>query len=151
MRTLCYSLFMVSLAACSPAPMSPILSVEYIPPETQALDDIAGTSKSFLIPVDEDEHAQERVELFLRDYASGVSRSEPSVNSDTIVFSNRAHSGASYIYEVERTRVAGGFQYIVFCEPRHSGASDDLADRNARNFARFIRDGHLEVSLLARQ
>lgn len=135
---------------CSPTPMSPILSVEYISPETQAIDDISSTTKSFVVSFADDQHSRERAELFLRDYAGGFEYANNQGASHTSVFSNRSATNSAYSYEIERTMLGNGYQYVVMCVPRAETASDELADRNARNVARFIKDGHLEVSLLGR-
>jgi hypothetical protein len=147
LSTIVLALFIFS---CSAAPMSPILSVEYISPETQAIDDISATTKSFIVSFADDQHSRERAELFLRDYAGGFEYVENQGPSLTSVFSNKSATGAAYSYEIERTMLQDGYQYVIICAPRGDVASQELADRNARNVARFIRDGHLEVSLLGR-
>jgi hypothetical protein len=56
----------------------------------------------------------------------------------------------SYTYEVAKEISQDGFLYSVTCSPTSKGSAAQAA-LNAGSFARFIKDGKLEVSLLPQQ
>jgi hypothetical protein len=56
----------------------------------------------------------------------------------------------SYTYEVAKEMNKDGFLYAVTCTPTSKGSAAQAA-LNAGSFARFIKDGKLEVSLLPQQ
>lgn len=135
-------------------------SIEVITSEEQALEEVMKMPKQFVVKYSESHHAAERVQLFLTTYTGGAQVEDNQGASQATVFSNVKSAKDKFAYQIERTTAPDGFQYIVICEPVSSGANwnsvvsnsvdVETADKNARNVARFIRDGQLEVSLLVR-
>ena len=120
-------------------------------PEDLAREEVLAMPTDFDITLEQDRFAWERARFFLENYsADGVEHGNPVVK---VVGSRRGLGSAptvsSYSYEVFKDFYAGGYRYSVRCVPGPQGESRQ-AMLNAGNFARFIRDGKLEVSLLPR-
>lgn len=119
-------------------------------PEEQAREEILSAPTEFFVPVEQDRYAWERARFFLENYGSGSGASSNAVVK--VVGSRRGLSSAPgsshYTYEVFKDFTASGYQYSVRCFSNDGGAQE--ASLNAGNFARFIREGKLEVSLLAK-
>jgi hypothetical protein len=125
------------------------LEVEATPQE-QARDEVLATPTEFVVPLEQDRFAWERARFFLENYGSGGGASSNAVVK--VVGSRRGLASAPgdsrYTYEVFKDFISSGYRYSVKCLPSSTGEVDN-ASLNAGNFARFIRDGKLEVSLLA--
>lgn len=144
-------LLSLTLSACgSQAPqVQPQLEFEVISPEEQVAQSLAETPKSFVVQYSEAQHTEERLAYFFRNYTAGAQETDEQGPSSATVITNKIDSNTNFLYTIERTVNASGYQYIVHCE----GLSNEFqpaADRNARNLARFLREGQLEVSLLTR-
>jgi hypothetical protein len=115
-----------------------------------AKSEIMATPLGFFIPYADDEQAWERARFFLEGYlgrskvANGAVVSR-IVNDRWSLLSNPLHE--SYLYEVSKQKIEGGFSYIVSCRAGNRGIAEQ-ARLNAGNFARFIREGKLELALL---
>ncbi|MBX7144965.1 MAG: hypothetical protein K1X79_10975 [Oligoflexia bacterium] len=144
----------ILVGGCSSAtpasPKPPGLEFEIVSPEEQVAQSLAETPKHFIVEYTEAQHAAERVEYFFQNYTSGFKQIQDQGPSAATIITNRAEASGGYQYTVERTVTAQGFQYIVNCEASGPGAQPAAADRNARNLARFIREGQLEISLISR-
>jgi hypothetical protein len=119
-------------------------------PEEQARDEILAAPTEFVVPIEQDRFAWERTRFFLENYGAGGATPTNAVVK--VVGSRRGLSSAPgpspYTYEVFKDFSHDGYRYSVRCVTTNGDASD--AALNAGNFARFIRDGKLEVSLLVR-
>lgn len=119
--------------------------LEVVTVEEQALEDVMASPRFFTVPLKGDFDAWRRASLFFNMYLNEAS-SIP-FDADRIVSSRR--KGAQYVYEVKRKNLKNGVKYQVFCYPvTISAEKASLADRNARNLARFIREGTLERMFL---
>jgi hypothetical protein len=152
---LTFSLF---LSACSHDPgyeivkePTPKYEYEVVTVEQQATADVMATPTRFTVPYSSDAQSWERARLFLGRYTT-MSIPQVSAGPSSVKLSNG--SGPSdkdkYVYQIEKSNGREGVVYVVKCTPRGSGGTPALAERNARNLSRFIKDGHLEVSLLDR-
>lgn len=110
-----------------------------------ALQEVMATPTEFFIPVEEDRFAWGRARMFF-EQKEGAKPSIISTPSHTEV-SNSNTKGDKYLYRVIRQPAAGGFQYTVTCRPRLATGAN-LCKRNAKNVARFVKDGSLERTLL---
>jgi hypothetical protein len=115
-----------------------------------AKSEIMATPLSFFIPYADDEQAWERARFFLEGYLGSISVANGAVVSRVVndrwsLLSNPLHEG--YLYEVSKHKGEGGFSYLVSCRPGVRGIAEQ-ARLNAGNFARFISEGKLELSLL---
>lgn len=119
-------------------------------PEDQAREEILAAPTDFFVPVEEDRYAWERARFFLENYGSGSGALSNAVVK--VVGSRRGLSSAPgpspYTYEVFKDFTSSGYQYSVRCITNDRDARE--ASLNAGNFARFIREGKLEVSLIAK-
>jgi hypothetical protein len=118
----------------------------------QVRDEILTTPTAFDVAFADDEYSWERARFFLENYVGGSAGHTAVVTkivgTQWSLESNPAMG--KYRYAVSKDARDGVFAYTVICE---AGAAGDpgQAALNAGNFARFIRDGQLEVSLLKLQ
>ncbi len=140
-------------------PESPLVAVET--PEDQALQALASAPRDFQLEFGEAQYAWERAQMFFRTHTDGsfmkmASSSPTGLSQDYASLTNapggKLRSGGrdTFIYEVRKMPVRGGYRFLVSCTPGTSSGDQRAAKRNALNLARFIRDGKLEVSLLVR-
>lgn len=120
--------------------------------QDQARDEILSTPTVFAIDRDQDSYSWDRAKFFLENYI-GVTPQHSSVMTRVVgsrfsLVSNPAQD--SYTYEVAKEMNKDGFLYAVTCTPTSKGSAAQAA-LNAGSFARFIKDGKLEVSLLPQQ
>jgi hypothetical protein len=119
-------------------------------PEDQARDEILAAPTEFLVDIEQDRFAWERARFFLENYGGGSGT--PSNAVVKFVGSRRGLSSAPgpspYTYEVFKDFTPEGYRYSVRCVTTNGDGSD--AALNAGNFARFIREGKLERSLIVR-
>jgi hypothetical protein len=120
--------------------------------EDQAREEVLQTPTVFDISFEDDPHSWERARFFLENYIGGAAGHSSAVTkvvgSRWSLESNPALEG--FRYEVSKDSGDHSFTYRVSCMPLRPGDSTQAA-LNAGNFARFIRDGKLEVSLLERR
>ena len=157
------ALFVVGLAGCAsnkvaPAPDGSISALVRASDyglevaetsKDQARQEILHTPTTFDVQFEDDRYSWERARFFLENYI-GLPADRSSVMTRVVgvrwsLASNPAQ--ASYAYEVAKDATRTGFTYYVTCTPGAAGTPDQAA-LNAANFARFIRDGKLEMSLL---
>lgn len=120
--------------------------------QDQARDEILSTPTVFTVDRDQDSYSWDRAKFFLENYI-GVAPQHSSVMTRVVgsrfsLVSNPAQE--LYTYEVAKEMTQEGFLYSVTCTPAAKGTTAQAA-LNAGSFARFIKDGKLEVSLLPRQ
>ncbi len=116
----------------------------------QARQEVLSTPTVFNVPFADDQYSWERARFFLENYAGGGAGHASAVMKVVAdrwsLASNPA--AAQYNYEVTKDAIVSGFAYQVSCVAGVGGESSQ-AELNAGNLARFIREGRLEVSLLA--
>ncbi len=120
--------------------------------QDQAREEILATPTVFIVDRDQDSYSWDRAKFFLENYI-GVAAEHSSVMTRVVgnrfsLVSNPAQK--SYTYEVAKEMTKEGFIYSVTCSPTSEGAASQAA-LNAGSFARFIKDGKIEVSLLPGQ
>jgi len=119
-------------------------------PEDQARQEIVETPTIFTVAFADDPHSWERARFFLENYIGSVAGHTSVV---TRVVGDRWSLASNptvqqYLYEVSKDFAEGGYTYQVSCVPG-TGGDHNQAALNAGNLARFIREGKLEISLLA--
>lgn len=136
--------------AARPAPPpQPRYEVQVETVEDQALAAVEATAPDFVVPLSESEDAWARAHLFITQYAAGDGVARDAGPSG-MVLSNESNTAERFTYRIERRFEPRGYRFSVTCAPRATSGSRAAADINARNAARFIREGTLEVSLLTR-
>ena len=133
----------VALSACgSKQPQQPrwVLD-EFISVEDQARADVLAFPKEFVLAAGDLLPAEQRLELFLRDNAQGVG-SQKLIEGEQLT---RAQVG-NWTFIIKRKLLSDGMRYTVECSS--DGQSRETSDLNARNLARYIRDGWLEPRFL---
>jgi len=149
LTTICVVL---SLCACTESTSpSPKVEFEIEGPEEQAAQVIDSTLTEFRIPFDKDALAWERTRLFFSKYTAKPLISELDKRGDNLEIASQLPK-ENYFFKVKHELDGNQFKYLVSCVPNPAqGAADTLAaNRNAKNLARFIQDGQLEVGFLAR-
>ncbi|RMG43092.1 MAG: hypothetical protein D6719_04460 [Candidatus Dadabacteria bacterium] len=138
------------LAGCgTKKPDSPRYEVEILTPAEAVLEEVMSTPTEFIVDYDNDPTAWDRIPYFFTRYLGVKMPVVEYLGNNS--YRIRAPSGSTkYSYNILKTPESTGFRYRVECIPNQSSAKSSLADRNARNLARFIRDGTLELSLLDR-
>jgi len=137
-------------AGCAPfmygsnARVKPV-AIEAVSSHEEALLQIQSSPTRFFVEVEGNAAAWERARFFLSQYA-GPGRVEIQSSADREQFSKVSSSG--YRYQISRTFEVGGAQYQVLCTPKQAGADTNAALLNAKNLARFVREGELEVGLI---
>jgi hypothetical protein len=145
-------LFLAAAAGCS---VSDGDSYQYEVAETslqEAQAELQQTPTQFFISNQDDRYAWERARFFLENY-SGVSASSAVVSKVVGARWGMAtvQTQALFSYSVWKDPVAGGYQYAVNCSSAADKRLEPAKARlNAANFARFVQQGKLEVSLLDR-
>ena len=118
--------------------------VEVSTVEDQALEDVSKSSTDFMIDFYQNSVAWERAQSFFDYYLK-----QPGILRTHSLISNANIPGGPFEYTVTRQPGVKGVYYSVKCVPSpFNSAKVPNAIRNARNFARFIKDGTLERSLL---
>lgn len=117
--------------------------------EDQARNEVLLAPTTFEVAFADDVHSWERARFFLENYVSGASGHNSAVTKvvgvEWSLESNPALT--QYRYIVSKHALQGAFAYTVACVTGPGGDPSQAA-LNAGHFARFIRDGRLEVSLL---
>lgn len=117
--------------------------VEFESVEDQARKSISYTKRNFHIPAERIIPAWDRVYMFFNVFV----KSKPSIaHSNRIVGNSK-----NYTYEIIRKNANKGLEgmfYEVICKDRRFNKETDISILNAKNLARFIKDGTLEVGLL---
>lgn len=118
--------------------------------EDQARADILQAPTTFEVGFEDDTYCWERARFFLENYST--ERPGSHASAVTKIVGNRWSlvsnpSEAKYQYEVSKDSSSNGYTYRVSCVVGEGGDVVQ-ASMNAGNFARFIREGKLEMSLL---
>ena len=161
---LCF-LFLTVLGCASPAPLSPSGNLSIISPSDLgkrgsyrwdfefdsvrdlALKEIENTPLTFTMPLEEDYYAWERALLFIVNHTSGFGWNDTFEDGGAIVTSDAENSGDKFHYQISKSFSPDGYHYAVKCLTHdHQESTETLL--NAKNLARFIKDGKLEGDLL---
>jgi len=155
MRIGFYILILSSLIACGQfgGMNKPKLEFEVVGVREQALEALAATPLEFELLPSEDDESWERAHIFLSKYTDKYRLT--NIQGD-LVLNSSPQAGERYSYRVSKHYNGTAYQYNVDCIPNQAGQGTSgfeiapNAQRNAKNLARFIKDGQLEVSLLER-
>jgi hypothetical protein len=140
------------VAACAPTNVqpkpevvTPRYDVEVETMEDQANSAVNASPTSFSVKsAAEDNLYWARASLFFKQYTDSF-----HVNKDTV--KSVPGQKSRFIYEVSRVNEPLATKYTVKCVSGGGiNTSTDVLARNAKNLARFIREGNLELSLLER-
>lgn len=120
--------------------------------DQQAAAEVAATSPTFSVSIDEDGVYWMRAKLFFEKFLTTDSGSKTPVITKImgrkwLLLSSPSVAG-NYSYEVAKDELPGAYRYHVRCTQRKNLGNQQVAEMNARNVARFIRNGKLEISLL---
>jgi len=137
-RTLFSPLFVI-LTACS----HPMPKIEVVSFQEQVREEVEEHPTQFQLPRQGDAQAWTRAQLFFRDYEL----STPIVSSNEI--KSNPKGDRRFLYQISRAGHGKEVEYVVNCvgrEPR----DNEIAEVNAKNVARFLKEGQLELSLLTK-
>ena len=128
---------------------SPSYEYEVVDTGQIAVENIKATPKQFVLEGTPNNQAWERGRLFLDKYINGSNLSVVSRGSDSVErLESKTSTNSNYKYRIERIRAGEMYKYSVNCSPLSANADAASADLNARNVARFLKDGTLEVGQL---
>lgn len=130
---------LILLTACS----HPVPKIEVVSFKEQVREEIEEHPTQFQVPKQSDAQAWTRAQLFFRDYELTT----PIVSKNEIKSNPKAES--RFLYQISRVGRGKEVEYVVNCvgrEPRDT----ESAEVNARNVARFLKEGQLELSLLTK-
>lgn len=117
--------------------------------EDQARNEVLLAPTAFEVSFADDVHSWDRARFFLENYVPAPPGHQSVVTKvvgvEWSLESNPALT--SYRYTVSKHALDGSFAYKVGCLAGRGGNLSQAA-LNAGNFARFIREGKLEISLL---
>ena len=99
----------------------------------------------FFIDVENNSAAWERARFFLSQY-TGPGRVEIQSSADREQLAKLSNTG--FRYQIARVFERGGAQYQIICTPKNSGTANNDALLNAKNLARFVREGELDLGLI---
>ena len=117
--------------------------------EDAALKEIQATPTRFSVSYGDDRYSWERAQLFFGKYITHGKPPLTKIVGKNWTLSNATTQQGKYNFTVQKIEASKNYEYVVGCTAR-VGGDTRTAELNARNFARFIRDGKLEVSLLDR-
>lgn len=123
--------------------------IEIVSPQEQSLEEILQTSTGFVVPYGETKYAWERVLQFFKLYLDCSPSLETPLKGVTLV-SNKSTQSSNFVFTVGKTSVSTGERYVVKVAPSATCQTSDApkrADINAKNLARFIKDGQFDRSL----
>ena len=128
---------------------SPSYEYEVVDTSQIAVENIKATPKQFVLEGTPNNQAWERGRLFLDKYINGSNLSVVSRGSESVErLESKSSASVNYKYRIERIRAGEMYKYSIECSPLSTNANNISADLNARNLARFLKDGTLEVDQL---
>jgi len=104
----------------------------------------------FTVELANGDDAWARALLFISQYTGEKVPNPRALGERRVIITSEGASADPFIYRVVRFISPRGYRFHVSCEPRLPGGDREVAERNARNVARFIKEGTLELSLLVR-
>ena len=121
--------------------------------DQQAAQEIGAFPAQFIIPIDEEPVVWSRAKLFLEKFLPTTGVTTPvimKVVGKRWVLASNSKIPGGYGYEISRDELPGSYRLSVKCVPKSKEFSQQAAEMNAKNVARFLKEGRLEVSLLAK-
>ena len=151
MRWLVIAIVAMTVAACSGQPRQRP-SFEAIDPREDLIDVLGVVPTDFKVEPGDDAHSWERVLFFFKKHAGKFRLSQDSDEQWSYQISSAAAQDDALHFSVRKRFYRGTYLYKVICQPNPAASrkmSIEMAMLNARNLARFIREGKLEASLLS--
>lgn len=134
------------LLACSGTTAN--YEVEHITAQDKALAAVNAMPLEFKVDYRQEAFAWERAQLFFKSYLPGAVPRLRNLPRGGTLLQVTAVKHYRYSYTVEKYPSNRGVVFIVKCKAISPHATSALAQRNAQNLARFIRDGQLERSMI---
>lgn len=124
-------------------------SVQVVTSEEMAKEAIYASPLKFVVPPEEVRTSWERATFFSRHFLNSEPKIELRGGSEggSIVLNTNSQN---FGYTVVRQESVNGGVYEVACLPTTPQVDATAAEQNARNLARFLKEGKLEVTLLQR-
>lgn len=120
--------------------------VEFYSVQDVATQEISKSPTSFPIAFSEDGYSWERAKLFLKNHTAGFGWNDEFDNG-SILTSDAENNKDKFHYQIVKIRNYEGYRYTVKCyNSLHQETSESIL--NAKNLARFIQKGELELELL---
>lgn len=145
---LAVSLLLIFSAGCSSAGrvLPPDATYEFESVTEQAIADVDSAQTTFDVDPETARYVWERAEFFYRHYLGLNEKIKYTADSKVLGGSDKH----GYQWNVTGGTASQTGTFSVACEARANGASAKVAELNAKNLARFLNTGTLEVDLLPR-
>jgi hypothetical protein len=118
---------------------------ETISSAEEARLEIQSAPTAFSLDPEQNESAWERAYFYLNQYAGEGKVVHESASDRDILTKSTAHG---FRYQISRQYQGGGVNFQVLCTPIQGRGNPTDALLNAKNLARFIRTGELEMSIV---
>lgn len=120
------------------------ITIERISSQELILEEIEGMPTQFSLDIPSSKAAWVRAVLFVQEHTKGSAE----IESNKIVSCSN-HPENQFIYRINKHESEVGANFEITCEPIQPTPSNQAAALlNAKNLARFLRNGELELSLL---
>lgn len=124
---------------------------EPVDPGEELKESLAAVLTDFEVSAGRDSHSWERTVFFFKNHTAGYRLEQDRDDPLSFKIWNSAATDSLH-FTVRKRFYRGSYLYKVSCLPAPAAPrrmSLEMAVLNARNLARFIREGQLEVSLLS--
>jgi hypothetical protein len=135
----------LGLGACTQFYTNSKVDYELVSQQEDILNQIQSAPTRFTLALEENDAAWARANYFLRTYG-GKAQIEKEAFQDKDVLTKNGTSG--FRYQIIRQFANSKVTYQVLCTPKSSKRTTTEALLNAKNLARFLKDGELEVAQL---
>jgi hypothetical protein len=149
-KLLALAAIFAAFSACSTSPGYEV--VERVTVDQQALEEVLKTPLNFSVDRAKADQAWDRARMFFEFFiAQGNAKPEELYEARPAWISNERIPDQKYSYRIARQESSAQVSFLVKCIARPmAGGTPEKAEQNARNLARFMQYGYLEVSLLDR-
>lgn len=120
------------------------MTIERTSSQELILEEIEGMPTQFSLDIPSSKAAWVRAVLFVQEHTKGSAEIEPNK-----IVSCSNHPENQFVYRISKNDSEMGATFEITCEPiEKTPANQAAALLNAKNLARFLRNGELELSLL---
>ena len=127
---------------------APVRKMDLDTMQRQLATDIETAPTRFRIPLEDDRQAWSRAILFFKMYVNSPREVVHGARAGSDFITNVGVAAERFQYTISRAPDQAGYRYTIECQT--SPAQRAQCQKNARNVARFIREGQLELSHFAR-
>lgn len=145
-------LAIIAVTSCTHQSKWEIVKPEYevVSSEEQELRLIQDQKLEFYVDSQDLTRSWQRAEIFSEQYLGITPTYVYSISKNKPDSVGLQFSSENFSYIVQKEKHGRAFLLRVQCSPKNSKADPSKAELNAKNLARFIKDGRLQLSLLVK-